>query len=246
MSAEDVARLAKLDQCEATIRDGISVLDSEGARALTHRIKANLVLAYVGLLEAEAREAWSALGYSSMAAYVTVEFEVSQSRAYQILDHARVLRALESAGLDSTIVESTNEAQAREVAAIIKADGPERAAEILTEVAEDGPVTAKAIREAARPTREVTTSETVTVDAETGEIVPPAPSRPHRRPLPDAMRDASHELLKSAQRLERLTSDDRWPRNAKQATAMTRGDLLQAIEALTTVLDRLDQSASAA
>jgi len=97
-----------------------------------------------------------------------------------------------------------------------------------------------------RPTREVTTSETVTVDAETGEIVPPAPSKPHRRPLPDAMRDASHELLKSAQRLERLTSDDRWPRNAKQATAMTRGDLLQAIEALTTVLDRLDQSASAA
>ena len=189
---------------------------------------------------AASRIAFAVTGPSS-ATSVRISAARSGPSALMIAATSRAWASL----VDSTIVESTNEAQAREVAAIIKADGPERAAEILTEVAEDGPVTAKAIREAARPTREVTTSETVTVDAETGEIVPPAPSRPHRRPLPDAMRDASHELLKSAQRLERLTSDDRWPRNAKQATAMTRGDLLQAIEALTTVLDRLDQSASA-
>ena len=59
----------------------------------------------------------------------------------------------------STIVDTpaiANEGQAREVAAIINTDGPERAAEILNQVAANGPVTAKAIRETARPTKTVT------------------------------------------------------------------------------------------
>lgn len=223
LSSAGIRLRARLCEFEAIIERGLATFVEVGTALATIRDE-RLYLAHHSTFEDYCREAWG----------------FSDRRARQMID------ASEAVGQVGTIVPIANEAQAREVAAIIKADGPERAAEILTEVAEDGPVTAKAIREAARPTREVTTSETVTVDAETGEIVPPAPSRPHRRPLPDAMRDASHELLKSAQRLERLTSDDRWPRNAKQATAMTRGDLLQAIEALTTVLDRLDQSASAA
>ncbi len=225
MSA-DLILANRLGECEAAISRGMDTFIEVGS----------------ALAEIRDRKLYR-LGWETFEAYCQERWGLARRTAYNMIESADAVCAIAHI---PNVPAIANEAQAREVAAIIKTDGPERAAEILTEVAEDGPVTAKAIREAARPTREVTTSETVTVDAETGEIVPPAPSKPHRRPLPDAMRDASHELLKSAQRLERLTSDDRWPRNAKQATAMTRGDLLQAIDALTTVLDRLDQSASAA
>jgi hypothetical protein len=183
----------------------------------------------------------------------------ARNYANKMIAASEAVAAVES--VDTTVPTITSERQAREVAAIIRNEGPERAAEVLQEVADAGPVTAKAIRETARPTKTVTIVEEVTVDAETGEIVDPrrerldaasealdatmadvepanvTPIKPHRRPLGDAMRDATHDLIKSAERVERLTQDDRWKRNAQQVGDITRRDLLRAQEVLTRALN---------
>lgn len=109
-------------------------------------------------------------GFDTFEDYCRDRWSLSRKRAYDLMSGAEAVAALSPMGDIPTI---TSERQAREVASIIKADGPERAAEILTEVAAEGKVTAKAIREAARPTKKVTVVEEITVDAETGEIVEP-------------------------------------------------------------------------
>lgn len=79
------------------------------------------------------------------------------------------------------------------------------------------------------------------VDPETGEIAP-APARdraPSRRPLTDAFNDAAYDLLKVAERIERLITDDRWPQNAEKVAAKNRSDLIRALDALQGVINRL-------
>jgi hypothetical protein len=57
------------------------------------------------LLEAHDRRAWSALGYSTWAAYVSQEFRFTKQRSFQLLDHARFVSALEDATGRSTAVD---------------------------------------------------------------------------------------------------------------------------------------------
>lgn len=83
------------------------------ARALTDRIREAAERVWSLLLEAHERQAWAALGYSSWRDYAVSEFGMSQSRAYQLLDQARVIREIEAAA-GSTMVE-LNERQARAV-----------------------------------------------------------------------------------------------------------------------------------
>lgn len=214
---------------------GDYLMDRQRAEELLGDLRRSGEVFIVGMVEMWRGQGWLALGYSSWDDLCDSELRGMRVNL-PIESRREVVAELTDEGMSTRAIGS----------ALGVSEETARRDQRATNVARAPTVGLDGKTYQPRPTREVTTSETVTVDAETGEIVPPAPSKPHRRPLPDAMRDASHELLKSAQRLERLTSDDRWPRNAKQATAMTRGDLLQAIEALTTVLDRLDQSASAA
>lgn len=74
-----------------------------GARELTDKIKGGMHQMSLLLLEAHDRRAWSALGYQSWSEYVRCEIKVSRSRAYELLDHGRVLRALASAARVSGI-----------------------------------------------------------------------------------------------------------------------------------------------
>ena len=214
---------------------GDYLMDRQRAEELLGDLRRSGEVFIVGMVEMWRGQGWLALGYSSWDDLCDSELRGMRVNL-PIESRREVVAELTDEGMSTRAIGS----------ALGVSEETARRDQRATNVARAPTVGLDGKTYQPRPTREVTTSETVTVDAETGEIVPPTPSKPHRRPLPDAMRDASHELLKSAQRLERLTSDDRWPRNAKQATAMTRGDLLQAIEALTTVLDRLDQSASAA
>lgn len=68
---------------------------------------------------------------------------------------------------------------------------------------------------------------------------PAKPSAPRRRPLPEAFWQASYDLTKVAERIARLADDDRFPQNAKQVATANRGDLLRAIDALQSVVNRL-------
>ena len=72
------------------------VLSRVEARQVTEAIRATSELLYVLLARAHAGKAWRALGYRSFEQYVRAEFDMSRSRAYQILDQARVIEALEA------------------------------------------------------------------------------------------------------------------------------------------------------
>lgn len=97
----------------ASTGEVIVLLDENEARNLTDRIRAATESLWGLLLEAHERQAWRALGYGSWRAYATTEFGMGQSRAYQLLDQARVVVAIAEAA-DSTTVEMSERA-AREI-----------------------------------------------------------------------------------------------------------------------------------
>ena len=67
------------------------------AEGLTARIKEGLGNLPLLILEAHEGRAWRALGYRTWEAYVRNELKLSRSRSYEILDQARVLRAISQA-----------------------------------------------------------------------------------------------------------------------------------------------------
>lgn len=94
----------------------VAVLGEQEARALTDRIKTAAERVWSLLLEANERRAWAALGYESWRAYAQGEFDMTQSRAYQLLDQAKVITALGEAS--STTVE-VSEREARDLKPVI-------------------------------------------------------------------------------------------------------------------------------
>lgn len=153
-----------------------TILTAEQARTLTDEIKGTVERTWALLLSAHEQRAWRALGYDSWREYAGVEFGMSQSRAYQLLDAAKVVREIEAAG--STSVEMT-EAAARDLkphlaevaaavaAAVVEVPEPERQAAAAAAVSR--------LREAVRPMAKVTEStktETV-VNTDTGEVLSP-------------------------------------------------------------------------
>jgi hypothetical protein len=80
-------------------------LDEVAARALTDRIRHAVGDVCLLLWEAHQSRAWSALGYRTWQDYVRGEFHISRTRSYELLDHARVVRAVEDASGVSAIAD---------------------------------------------------------------------------------------------------------------------------------------------
>jgi hypothetical protein len=78
-------------------RRGPAPLDPRAARAATDAIKTAGSNSSPLLLGAQERRAWVALGYPSWERYVRVELGLSRTRSYELLDHGRLIRAIESA-----------------------------------------------------------------------------------------------------------------------------------------------------
>lgn len=72
-------------------------LDARAARALTEKIKSAANNFSLLLLEAQERQAWVALGYRTWERYVRQEFGLSRTRSYELLDHGRLIRAIQAA-----------------------------------------------------------------------------------------------------------------------------------------------------
>jgi hypothetical protein len=73
----------------------LQVFTSNEARLITDRIKERVVEAWELLVEAHERQAHLALGYKSWKEYVRLEFEMSESNSYRLLDQGHVIKALE-------------------------------------------------------------------------------------------------------------------------------------------------------
>lgn len=93
-------------------------LNEEEARALTDSIRSTGDLLYTLIARAHRGKAYIALGYNSFEEYIKTEFNMSRSRAYQLLNLSAVTKELESA-LPKGVDISITEAQARDIKDIL-------------------------------------------------------------------------------------------------------------------------------
>lgn len=124
----------------------VQPIDKSEARLLTDRIKERAEELWHLLLEAYERNVHGALNYKSWGEYFKAEFGGSKSRAYELIDAGRVVRAIEA---HSGMPERPNARQADELAPLAK-QAPEEAAAIWDEVIQEhgSDVTAADVREA--------------------------------------------------------------------------------------------------
>ena len=143
--------------------DVVSANEVAYARDLTDRIKRGTVLLWSLVEEAHSKEVWKSLGHPSWKAYVAAEFNMSEQRSYQLLDQARVTKALRAAAKDSTGVESDyvpTEAAARDIKPLI--------GEVVEDVRAGTPVQ-EAIAKVREPVRSVARERVVFSDEDADE-----------------------------------------------------------------------------
>lgn len=68
----------------------------------------------------------------------------------------------------------------------------------------------------------------------------PAAQKPRRRPITDAFFEATYDLGKLVERIERLTEDDRFSRNKNEIAQSRKSDLVRAADTLASILRLLD------
>lgn len=91
-------------------------LARDEARALTDEVRGDAERLWLKLLRLYNGAAHLALGYRSWGAYFEAEFGGSRSRAYQLLEAARVVESVQSVGLEPP----QNDYQARELVPLLK------------------------------------------------------------------------------------------------------------------------------
>lgn len=169
--------------------------------------------------------------------YCQRRWQMSRAHAYRMIEAAEVVSPIG----DTDLPLPANEGQARELARIPE---PDRA-EVWRAVIEraDGKPTAAAIRETytarttATPEPEPddllslagleTVTPTVTVRADPEPV--PEPAKPKRRPLPEVLAEAARDYTRAAEKLARLTEDNRFPKN-RDTTHHQLSDLVRALE----------------
>lgn len=204
-SALTQGEASTLDRCEQTIDKGITSFVEVGTALLQIR-----------------EDRLYRTTYRTFGDYIKARFpQLSRSSVYRAIDTATVVQIVSPMG------DIPNERQARELAPL--RDEPEAMRQAWQSAVEqtDGRPTATAVRE------RVGAAARSTLD---GPSVVPAPARQaHRKPLPDAFWHATHDALKVAERLLRLTADDRFTANRDAISARHRVDVDRAIKALTEV-----------
>lgn len=164
------------------------------------------------------------VGYGTFEEYAEKRWQMSRPRAYELMAAAEVV-----SGIPDTLPKPVNAGQA---AALGRIPEPERA-DVWAATVErtDGKPTAAAVREtyeqqAPEPNVWVPRAE-ADEDIPAGDnwvqpegsgfeaAAPPPPAAPKqkRRPLPEALAEASRDYVRAAERLARITEDDRFPKN---------------------------------
>lgn len=166
-----------------------------------------------------------ALGYRSPGDYISDRFGGRLARLGVDL-RREVVRELTAAGLSTRAIAPVVGVSQKTVV---------KDRQVIPEVSPDGEAAPAAA--AARPV-------VVGIDGKSSYRPPRAPEQqaphtPRRRPLPDRWRDATWELTKAVEKLERLTVDDRF---AQHSERLRRSDVAQARETLARVAARFEVS----
>jgi transposase-like protein len=200
----------------------IALPTHEEARALTDRIKIAVEGTWQLIREAYTSRTWAVLGYDTWDAYCTAEFGNTRLRLPRE-ERQEVVASLRDSGLS--------------VRAIASATGVGRGTveRDLAGVPDGTP------RIQGTDGKTYTVSrEPEVVDAElVDEPSRPEPPKQKRRPLPEAFTDAGRDLTRAAERLARLTEDDRFARN-RETTHHQVPELLGALEHTTRLVQAMN------
>lgn len=154
--------------------------------------------------------------YGTFEEYAERRWQMSRRRAYQMIEAAGVVHNFSHSEIDAPATES----QARELSRVPELERVAVWAETVERTR--GKPTAAAVRETYEQQR---TTDDVHLLAGDDWVQPDDPSlresatpplvapKPKRRPLPEALTEASRDYVRAAERLARITEDDRFPKN---------------------------------
>ncbi|MEU6990307.1 hypothetical protein ABZ953_06550 [Streptomyces sp. NPDC046465] len=211
---------------------------AEEARSRADRIRTGMrVLAewQTDVITAYAAQDWLALGYDTWDAYLDGEF--GEHRVKLPRDQRReIVASMSAAGMSSRAIGAAVGVDQKTVVT-------DRAA---TEEFSSVGSTVLSLDGRERPASRSTPLEQEVVEAElVDEPARPEPPKQKRRPLPEAFTDAGRDLTRAAERLARLTEDDRFAKN-RETTHHQVPELLGALEHTTRLVTAMNLPAAEA
>ncbi|MEU5772646.1 hypothetical protein ABZ819_04990 [Streptomyces venezuelae] len=212
---------------------------AEEARTRADRIRTGMrVLAewQTDVITAYAARDWEALGYETWDAYLDGEY--GEHRVRLPRDQRReIVAGMSAAGMSSRAIGAAVGTSYATVQRDIEAT------DTNVSVGESRMVLSLDGRERpavqAQPEPEVVDAEIV------DESARPEPPKQKRRPLPEAFTDAGRDLTRAAERLARLTEDDRFAKN-RETTHHQVPELLGALEHTTRLVTAMNLPAAEA
>jgi hypothetical protein len=206
--------------------------NADEARARADRIRSGMrVLAewQTDVITAYAARDWEALGYETWDAYLDGEYGEHRVRLPRE-QRREIVAGMSAAGMSSRAIGSAVGSSHITVQNDLQATGKFFPVdESRTVLSLDG---------RARPASRTTPEPNVWVEPGADEVVDaelvdeparPEPPKAKRRPLPEAFADAGRDLARAAERLARLTDDDRFPKN-RDTTHHQLPELLGALD----------------
>ena len=214
----------------ATQVTDIALPTQEQARALTDRIRVAVEGTWHLITEAYTTRAWAVLGYATWDAYCAAEFGNTRLRL-PLEERQEVVASLRDSGLSVRAIASATGVGYGTVTRDLAVTDPNGSVAPITGV---------------NGKTYTVTREPGLIDAETAdESARPEPPVARRRPLPEAFTDAGRDLNRAAERLTRLTEDDRF-RAHRETTHRQVPELLGALERTTRLLQAMDLPATGA
>lgn len=196
----------------------VDSLSATQARDLTDRIRSTLTVAHDLIVQAYQGRAWTALGYESWDSYCAGEFGDARMVRLDREQRREIVADMRQAGMSTPAISSATGIPQ----STVYSDLPEL-------VNRGVPLPDKIQR----------TDGTTRAAASKPPVEPAAPRPVRQRALTDQFFDASYDLSKAIDRIERLAAEDRFVRNAEQVAAKHRNDLSRAADVLADVLARL-------
>lgn len=184
--------------------------------------------------------------YGTFEEYAEKRWQMTRSRAYQMIDAANVVSTI----VDTELPPPANEGQARELGRVPETERASVWAETVDRT--DGKPTAAAVRETYEQRQAEDDADLLAGDDwvqpdgpgfEAAVTPPTAAPKAKRRPITEAITEASRDYTRAAERLARLTEDDRFPKN-RDTTHHQMPELLGALDHTTALIQamRLDQA----
>lgn len=216
------------------MNDIVQASTAEEARARADRIRSGMrVLAewQQDVIDAYAQQDWEALGYQSWDAYLDGEF--GEHRVKLPREQRReIVAAMTQAGMTTRAIAPAIGTSHMTVHNDVRAS--------VKNFTDDAPRTLLSLDGRERPAFRSAPIEPEVVDAElVDEPARPESPKVKRRPLPEAFTDAGRDLTRAAERLARLTEDDRFERN-RETTHHQVPELLGALEHTTRLVQAMN------